>query len=58
MKTIEECRTFWAKMAKEYKWHTTPFYVQVWVNPQGKIIDSVSHRGMTKDIIIKVGAEE
>lgn len=51
-KEIEEQRKFWEKIAKENKWHTTPFYIQVWVT-DGKVTDSVSFKGIEKDIIIK-----
>lgn len=49
--TIEEHRKFWAKVAKENGWYKEPFYVQVWVDENGTITDSVSHRGMTDDIV-------
>jgi hypothetical protein len=51
MNTLEERREFWADIAKRNGWHTAPFYVQVWQNKAGEIWDSVSHQGMTKDII-------
>lgn len=51
MKTIEECRKFWAKIAKENGWYKKPFFVLVW-KKQGEIIDSVSYRGLDKDIIL------
>jgi len=51
--TIEEYRKFWAKVAKENGWYKEPFYVQVWVDENGIITDSVSHRGMTEDIVVK-----
>lgn len=54
---IEESRQFWAKIAKENGWYKEPFYVQVFVNSKKEIIDSVSHTGLTKDII-EYGVEE
>lgn len=51
--TIEEHRKFWAKVAKENGWYKEPFYVQVWVDKNGTITDSVSHRSMTEDIVVE-----
>ena len=50
---IEKQRVFWAKIAKANSWYTKPFYVQVWIDENGDISDSVSHIGLTKDIVIK-----
>ena len=58
MKTIEDARLFWAKIAKENGWYQEPFYVQVWLNEKGEVEDSVSSRGMTRDIIEKWEDEE
>jgi len=52
MKTIEECRKHWKKIAKENGWDKEPFYVQIWKNKKGEIIDSVSFRGLDRDIIM------
>lgn len=52
-KDIEEARQIWAKVAKENGWYTEPFYVQIWKDKEGNILDSVSCRGMTKDIILE-----
>jgi len=52
MKTVEDHRTFWAKIAKENGWYTEPFYVQVFQNEAGEIWDSVSSQGMTRDYIV------
>lgn len=51
--TIEGNREHWAKIAKANGWYKEPFYVQVWINEEGKILDSVSFGGMTKDIIVR-----
>ncbi len=53
METIEECRTFWAGIAKEHGWYTEPFYIQVWFNADNEIEDSVSYDGLAHDIIIR-----
>jgi protoheme ferro-lyase len=50
---IEKHRAFWAKIAKANSWYTEPFYVQVWVNENGNITDSVSHIGLSEDIVIE-----
>lgn len=49
---IEKARKTWAKVAKKYKWLTDPFYIQIWVNKQGEITDSVSFRGIKKDLVV------
>lgn len=54
MRDIEEARKFWSRIAKENGWFKNPFFVQIWVDKEGKIKDSVSFRGMTKDLIIEV----
>jgi hypothetical protein len=48
---IESKRDFWAKIAKENGWYVEPFHVQVWVNGEGEIVDSVSFQGLDRDII-------
>ena len=48
---LETHRATWAKVAKENGWYTEPFFIQVWVSKNGTIVDSVSYKGMTKDII-------
>ena len=50
--TIEQCRQFWANIAKENGWYKEPFFVQVWVDANGDIIDSVSHRDLPRDYIL------
>jgi len=50
---IEKHRTFWADVAKKNNWYTEPFYVQVWVDEDGDVSDSVSHIGLTEDLVIK-----
>ena len=50
LKETEETREKWIKTAKEHGWYTYPFYIQVWIK-DGEIINSVSFKGMKKDII-------
>jgi len=52
MNTIEECRKFWANVAKKHGWHKEPFFVQVWMDKDGVITDSVSHPGLDQDYIL------
>ena len=52
-KEIEKHRAFWAKIAKANNWYTDPFHIQVWVDKDGNVTDSVSHIGLTKDIVIE-----
>ena len=50
---IEKHRALWAYIAKKNKWYFEPFYVQVWVDDDGEIRDSVSYTGLAEDIIVK-----
>lgn len=50
--TIEQCRQFWAKIAKDNGWYKEPFFVQVWLNADGNVTDSVSHQGLTQDHVL------
>lgn len=49
---IEEHRKWWAKIAKENGWYTQPFFIQVWVDRDGEVADSVSYQGMTQDWVL------
>ena len=51
---IEQARTFWATVAKKNGWHSEPFFVQVWLNPDGTLQDSVSTRALTQDHVIQL----
>ena len=51
---IEQARTFWAKVAKDNDWYSEPFFVQVWLNPDGTMNDSVSTRALTQDHVIQL----
>ena len=50
---IEKHLVFWADVAKENNWYSEPFYVQIWIDENGDISDSVSCIGLTEDIVIK-----
>jgi len=50
---IEKHRAFWAEIAKANSWYVEPFHIQVWVDKDGKVTDSVSHIGLTEDIVIE-----
>lgn len=49
---IEEHRKWWAEVAKENGWYTQPFFIQVWVDRDGEVADSVSYEGLTQDWIL------
>ena len=49
---IEEHRKWWAEVAKENGWYTQPFFIQVWIDKDGEIEDSVSYKDMKRDYII------
>lgn len=58
-KTIEEHRAQWAKVAKENGWYKEPFFIQIFKNEAGDIVDSVAHGGMagaTEDLIVVTDA--
>lgn len=57
-KDIEARRKTWAKVAKENNWFTDPFYIQVWVDKDGNIIDSVAFRDMTQDLIVSASTDK
>ena len=49
---VEKARDFWSKVAKDNGWYVEPFYVQVWMDKDEEVLDSVSHRDMPRDLII------
>ena len=49
---VEKARDFWSKVAKDNGWYVEPFYVQVWIDKDEEVLDSVSHRDMPRDLII------
>ena len=51
---IERARSLWARVAKANGWYSEPFFVQVWLNPDGTLQDSVSTRALTQDHIIQL----
>lgn len=51
-KDIEIHRAHWQDIAERNGWNTNPLYVQVWVDDEGYITDSVSFKGMTNDIYV------
>lgn len=57
-KIIERHRKNWAEFAREHKWYSEPFYIQIWVNKNGLIVESVSNLDMKQDIICCSEAED
>lgn len=55
---METVRKKWAKTAKENGWYKEPFFIQVWLDEDKKIIDCVSFEGLEKDYIINTTREE
>ena len=39
---VEEARNIWSIVAKNNDWYVEPFHVQVWIDKNGEILDSVS----------------
>lgn len=52
MESIEDAREFWGRIAKQHGWYKEPFFVQVWVDQNGKIIDSISTINMDRDYVV------
>lgn len=48
---IDTHREFWAQVAVEHDWYIKPFFVHVWIDENQEIIDSVSYKGMSRDVI-------
>lgn len=51
-KEIEKSRRNWSEVAKKNNWYKEPFYIQIWVDKDGNITDSVSVIGLKRDYII------
>lgn len=52
---IEDSRESWAEIAKKFDWYFEPFYIQVWIDEFGEVVDTVGHKGMQEsrgDILI------
>lgn len=51
---LEEAREFWSKVAKKNNWYREPFYVQIWVNKDLKVEDSLYLNSDAKrDLVIQ-----
>jgi hypothetical protein len=48
---IETHREFWAQVAIEHDWYVTPFFIHVWIDENQEIVDSVSYKGLSRDVI-------
>jgi len=56
---IETHRAGWADVARQHGWYTEPFHVIVWLDEQtGEVLDSVSHRGLDRDVIAYADPED
>lgn len=49
---LSKHRETWAALAKKNGWYTEPFFVQLWVSSKGSVVDSISFRGIEKDIFV------
>lgn len=55
---IEFHRNYWKNLAQRTNWYKEPFYIQIFVNQNGTVNDSVSVRDiMTKDVLIPLGED-
>ena len=41
---IEHSRESWAEIAKKFGWYFEPFYIQVWIDEFGEVVDTVGHK--------------
>jgi len=48
---LEKHRKRWAGVARKNGWYKKPFFVQVWVDSDGNVKDSVSFDSIKYDII-------
>lgn len=48
---IETHREFWAQVAIEHDWYVVPFFIHIWIDENQEIVDSVSYKGLTRDVI-------
>ena len=51
-------KTTWSAVAKNNNWYQEPFFIQVWVNKSGEVVDSVGVRGLDKDYVFDVNTDE
>ena len=58
LKTLEEARCFWKKIAKNHHWYKEPFYVQAWIRKNGELDDCVSFQGLDQDIMLPARIED
>ncbi len=57
LKGLEKHRINWSSVAKKYGWYKEPFFVQVWINKDSEVVDSVSFNGLKKDLIVDYETE-
>ena len=57
-KEFDHQKTTWSAVAKNNNWYVEPFYIQVWVDSDGEIVDSVSVRGLYMDYVIDAETDE
>ena len=48
---IETHRELWAQVAIEHDWYVDPFFVHVWIDENNEIVDSVSYKGLSRDVV-------
>lgn len=50
-KELEKHRDHWKKIAQKNGWFRVPFYIQVWINRSGRIVDSITHKELHSDLV-------
>jgi hypothetical protein len=51
-------KTLWSGVAQNNNWYYEPFFIQVWVNKKGEIVDSVAVRGLEQDYVFDHNTDE
>lgn len=54
---FNEHHAYWMQVAKANGWYCEPFYIQVWVEHDGSIADSVAMRSMDSHIAIRADTD-
>ena len=55
--SFNEHREGWAKIAQKAGWYKEPFYIQVWVEHDGTVVDSVAYRDMDSNIAVSADSD-
>ena len=57
-KEFDKNKKFWSGIAQKNNWYYEPFFIQVWVNKNGEVVNSVSVIGLDKDYVLDAVRDE